>query len=169
MMTIEEIAADLEIRKVLARYARGVDRGDTALLQTVYHKESNDDHGAYKGSGYAFATWIVEAMDQGILVGQHQIHNVLIEVDGDSAQVESYFTAWHPAPLPDSSGEEGLALACGRYLDIFEKRDGQWGIADRRVVMDFTREPVKMRPWDAEPTFVRGGRREKDPSYGFFG
>ncbi|MDB5446065.1 MAG: hypothetical protein JWQ97_1382, partial [Phenylobacterium sp.] len=35
-MGLEELAAHIEIQQVLYRYCRGVDRGDVALLASVY-------------------------------------------------------------------------------------------------------------------------------------
>ena len=73
--------------------------------------------------------------------------------------------AFHPVPR---DGGEVHALAGGRYLDRFERRDGAWKIADRRVVMDLSRASLPGEPWKLEDAFAnRGGRREADPSHGF--
>lgn len=165
-MNIEQISAYIEIQQLLYRYCRGVDRGDKALLASVYHDGAQDDHGSFKGSGADFAVWIVDEMDKSHTLGQHHITNMLIEVDGDTAKGESYFIAYHPSEVP-GTGKESLALAGGRYLDCFEKRDGAWRITDRKVVIDFTRAPDPRNPWEAEPFFTQAGRREADPSHGF--
>ncbi len=53
-------------------------------------------------------------------------------------------------------------------LDRFEKRDGAWKIADRRVVIDWTRASLPGEAWSLEKAFgLHGGRREQDPSHGF--
>jgi len=165
-MNLDEISARLEIQQLLYRYCRGVDRGDKSILASVYHEGAQDDHGGFKGAGADFAVWIVDEMDKAHTIGQHHITNMLIEVAGDTARGESYFLAYHPAAVPDGDGQEGLALAGGRYLDVFERRDGRWAITDRRVVIDFTRAPAPPLPWEAEPAFAQSGRREADPSHG---
>jgi hypothetical protein len=166
-MTLEEIAAHLQIQQVLYRYCRGIDRGDVALIASVYHPGAQDDHGPYKGPGAEFAPWIVAAMDQTGLIGQHHITNILIELEADTARVESYFLAYHPDRLAGAPGE-GLAFVGGRYLDRFEKRAGQWKIADRRVIYDFDRTGEKYVPWAAAATgCTRGAKRGEDPSHGF--
>jgi hypothetical protein len=167
-MTIDEIAAHIEIRQVLYRYCRGVDRGDEALLRTVYHPGATDDHGPWKGKGEDFAAYIVESMDQQKPNSQHHITNVLIELDGDRANVESYFLALHPYRL-GAEGPDKSAFVGGRYLDRFERRDGVWRITDRRVVLDWTRSDLPGEVWQAETAFARPGRRENDPSAGLFG
>lgn len=166
-MDLEALAADLEIRRVLARYCRAVDRGDIALLKSVYHPDATDDHGSFQGSGWDFAEALVPAMDASSLNSQHHVTNVLIELDGDAARVESYVLALHPV-RDRETGSETHALAGGRYLDRFEKRDGEWKIADRRVVIDWTRGALPGEAWSLEKSFgLAGGRREKDPSHGF--
>ena len=165
-MDIEALAAELEIRRVLARYCRAVDRGDVELLKSVYHPDATDDHGTFQGSGWDFAEALVPAMDESSLSSQHHLTNVLIELDGDRAAVESYVLALHPV-RDRASAREVHALAGGRYLDRFEKRNGEWKIADRRVVIDWTRASLPGEAWSLESAFgLRGGRREKDPSHG---
>lgn len=167
-MDIEDLEAELEIRRVLARYCRGVDRGDLALLKSVYHPDAHDDHGMFVGSGWDFAEALVPAMDRNTLNSQHHLTNVLIERDGDRAAVESYVIALHPTRDP-KSGVEVHQLAGARYLDRFEKRDGEWKIAERRVVIDWTRAGQPAEEWSAwKSTGLRGARREHDPSHGFF-
>lgn len=166
-MTSDDIAAHIEIRQVLYRYCRGVDRGDRAMLKSVYHPDAEDDHGSWRGTGTDFADYIVDSMDGAGSASQHHITNVLIELDGDRAAVESYFLALHPYRA--DGGAERLAFVGGRYLDRFERRDGSWGIARRRVVLDWTREEVPGSGWAAEAYFPRGERRERDPSADLFG
>ncbi|MGH0031177.1 MAG: nuclear transport factor 2 family protein [Myxococcota bacterium] len=169
-MNLDPIIAELEIRRVLARYCRAVDRGDVAALKSVYHPDATDDHGMFVGSGWDFAEALVPAMDGGTLNSQHHVTNVLIEIDedGTSARVESYVVALHPT-RDRHSGVEVHNLAGARYLDRFEKRDGAWKIADRRVVIDWTRAGAPAEEWGAwKDTGLHGGRREQDPSHGFF-
>ncbi len=167
-MNLDDVIADLSIRKVLARYCRGVDRGDLALLKSAYHPDASDDHGTFQGNGWAFAEQLVALMDKSTIPSQHHVTNVLIERQGDRAYVESYVLAYHP--IPDGAGGEVHALFGARYLDRFEQRGGEWKIADRRVVMDWTRRALPGEEWALADAFreAKGGRRERDPSAGWF-
>lgn len=168
---LEDLVADQQIRQVLARYCRGVDRGDVALLKSVYHEDAVDDHGSFKGSGFAFAEHIVELMADLTIPSQHHVTNVLIERDGDTAHVESYVLAYHPIPDPKAgAGRQVHALFGGRYLDRFEKRGGAWKISSRQVVMDWTRERLLGEVWELERAFqgARGARGDDDPSSEMF-
>lgn len=160
-MDLEEISAHLQIQQVLFRYCRGVDRGDTGLIASVYHADAVDAHGAWTGPGREFAAYLVPNMDQVPLIGQHHITNILIERVGDQAEVESYFIAFHPEATEAGPAH---ALVCGRYLDRFERRDGVWLIADRRVVLDVARALDRAPDWRGAAYFPAGGRRQDDPS-----
>jgi hypothetical protein len=166
-MTLEEVAAHLEIQQVLYRYCRGVDRGDAALIAGVYHPDATDDHGSWVGPGRAFGEYLVPVMDQAAFVGQHHITNALIEVEGQAARVESYFVAFHPGTGQADSPRH--IMVCGRYVDRFERRDGAWKIADRRVVIDVSRVLSDGADWVGGAAFPAGGRRGADPSSRHFG
>ena len=166
-MTLEEISAHLEIREVLYRYCRGIDRVDSDIIASIYHPGAIDNHGRFRGPGVEFAKWTTDAMKETTKgVGQHHITNVMIELDGDTAHVESYCIAWHPY-LQEDGKSEGLGFVGSRFLDVFEKRDGKWKIADRRVIFDHSKTPTAEIPWSAAAHGIQGGRLQDDPSYGF--
>ncbi len=160
-LRIEEISARIEIMDVLYRYCRGVDRGDAALIASVYHDGAIDEHGAWVGQGKDFGGYLVPAMDEAELIGQHHITNAIIEVSGDTAQVESYFLAFHPEKR---EGGPGHVMVAGRYLDRFELRTGKWAIAHRTVLVDLARSLVSDPEWAGLAHFPRGERREEDLS-----
>ena len=62
----------------------------------------------------------------------HQITTHNCEIDGDVAHTESYCQWVHR--LKD---EETVTVGGGRYVDRLEKRDGEWRIVVRRLVLDF--------------------------------
>lgn len=137
------------------------------MLMSVYHDGAVDNHGPFKGTAAAFASMLVDSMDASPVVGQHHITNVLIQVDGDRADVESYYLAWHPVPT-EVEGEWGRAMVGGRYLDRFEERDGEWRIVHRDVLMDWSSQPQPANDWTGAASFPPGGRRDADPSASFF-
>jgi hypothetical protein len=164
-MTTTDSEAFYSIQQVLFRYCRGVDRGDPALIASVYHPYATDNHGAWQGRGHDFAEYIVGMFDEATSIGQHHITNILMERDGHTAHVESYFIAFNPHS-PSESDE--IQLIGGRYLDVFECRDGAWKISRRDVVLDMTRDRIAGEPWPNASLFAAGGRRTQDPSSDFF-
>ena len=81
-----------------------------------------------------------------------------------SALAESNVTAGH---LLLGAKEE--LLFYGRYLDRLEKREGQWKIAQRQVVMDWSKRlPVQdERNSDAFADLAKGAHVDTDPLYSF--
>ena len=156
--TLAEVSAKLAIQETLARYARGIDRYDIELAKSAYHPDATDEHGPSRGNAFEVMDEVEKGM-AGIEVCQHQILNTLIELEGDRANVEAYFFSLH---VPKASSVEEHVY--GRYIDVFERRDGDWKILNRRVVVDITFCPPRA-PWKHEDRFGRGTRNRQDPSY----
>lgn len=123
------------IRDCLYGYCRGIDRADEAALRSAYWEDATDCHGAWNGSATGFIDQALQKLREG---GRrvHQVSNIAIELHGDLAAVESAFLALQ-APASAPSRETFL---CGRYLDRFERRRGEWRIAARTVVYDWIEE-----------------------------
>lgn len=162
-MTRDDLLAKDEIREVLARLARGTDRRDAALIRSCYHADAVDDHGAFRGSPAEFAEWVPKAL--GIFAStMHVLGNIAIELDGDTARVETYCTAHHvyPADNPDGARDNVLGL---RYVDRFERRGGAWLIAHRLCVYDYSLCVPAGPAWPLDPPFTVGRADANDPSY----
>lgn len=155
------------IRDCLYRYCRGIDRADEACLRAAYWPDGTDRHGPYQGSASGFIDWAMATLPT-IERGIHQIHNILIDLRGDVAKVESCFTALQRQPGRDGALAE--VHMAGRYLDRFEKRGDEWRIVDRTVVFDLVNE-TPAEPGDVAARFGRrqpaGGRWPDDPLYAF--
>jgi len=165
-MTLEEVSAHLEIQQVLYTYCRGVDRGNAALISSIYHEDGRDTHGPWAGLGSEFGPMLVAEMDKAQIAGQHHITNALIELDGDVANVESYYLAMHPQP-DENGGADYHVFTGGRYIDKFARRGGVWKIAARVVTIDWSRTSENT-PWEMQQQFHGGARRERDVSAGHF-
>lgn len=162
---LQRLLDERAIYRVLINYCRGVDRLDEELLRSVYHPDSFDNHGdTFQGNSHDFARLMMERMAR-VSRSLHMITNVTIELDGDRAWVESYFLAFH---REDADNEHALMnpantdlFAAGRYIDKFEKREGEWRILRRDVLRDITR--IEPRGEElAEPLGVPQSRRDRD-------
>lgn len=161
MDEMQRLLDEAAIRRVLVQYCRGVDRGDEELIAGVYWPDATDDHGVYEGSGPGFAPYVVKALNAHALATMHMISNVSIELAGATAWVESYTLARHKLRR---DGRLALETFGGRYVDRFEKRGGEWRIARRQVVHDWSKleEIATEYPHDA---FESGQRSRADASY----
>ncbi|WP_238005494.1 nuclear transport factor 2 family protein [Dactylosporangium sp. AC04546] len=166
---LRELRDHEEIRQLLYRYARGVDRADLELIQSVYAEGGTDQHGPFDGPGVEFAKVVVDGAKRvWDHVGNHHITNTFIELDGDRARAEVYFLAFHPHA---DNGRPELGIISGRYLDVLERRDGRWGIVRRVVVSDWTRNDFAGPEWERTTEragYVGGRRGDNDQSYEFF-
>jgi hypothetical protein len=143
-MTAEEVADRLEITEVLARYCHAVDNGDLEMALGVYWPDATDHHGDHwDGNGQEYMRNLIGRFAATCPPGSgrracvHQLGGVLIAPGGpDGARVQCSFTAFVPR---EEDGAERLALLVGRFLDRFQRRDGEWRILERTVVNDFSR------------------------------
>jgi len=151
-----------EITEVLYRYARAVDRKDFDRVADCYFPDAIDNHGGYIGT----VDGLIEDMKSRhatIDSSLHYVTNVLIDLDGDTANVESYCLCYlRQAPQVPGGPQSRATVKC-RYVDRFERRDGQWRIADRIVVFDesVTDEIVVA----LSPSWVRSRRSFEDPVF----
>lgn len=148
-----------EILDCINRYGRGLDRLDPELIESAYHADAIDNHGPFVGHLPEFVKFAIDVEGQ-FGWTHHGITSHNCEIDGNSAQAESY-VHWF-VHMPDG---KTLGAGGGRYLDRLERRDGQWKIVLRRLLMDWSFEtPVSgwLGPdWDN----VKGSRDKRDPSY----
>jgi hypothetical protein len=165
---VQELWDREQIRECLYRYCRGIDRMDEATLRSVAWPEGRDQHGAFEGTAAGFVDWAMKVLPH-IERSVHHVHNVMIKFQGDAAAaVESSFTALHRQP--DDDGALVVLHMCGRYLDRFEKRAGDWRIADRQVVFDWIEKSAPTPGSHPERFGNRtpvGGRFPDDPVYAF--
>jgi hypothetical protein len=157
MRRLREVVDRDEIRQALMRYCRGVDRADEALINSAFHPGAIDDHGQPRP-----ATELARGVAQNY--HGHLMHftgNILIELDGDNADVESYFISFSPH---EEDGKTYTRTRAGRYLDRFERRDGAWKMTYRMVVDEWARlDELKRAP---EGIGVhRGVRSHDDPVF----
>lgn len=135
---VEEVAAlrallDRQaIVECIHRYARGVDRGDEELLRSAYHPDTVEDHGGHVVDGLDGLVGLLTAAHRPFSGYQRYVSNTTIELDGDLAHAESYYLCVL------RQDERGRLLANGgRYVDRVERRDGEWRIARRVVVVEW--------------------------------
>jgi hypothetical protein len=164
------------IHDVIVRYCRGVDRSDPELVLAAFHDDAIDNHfGVVLPFREAIGTLKAARSGGGSppskTTSMHNICNVLIEVDGDIARCESYVIVI--VRIPRDGGAIDW-LHAGRYVDRFERRNGEWRIAYRTVVYDLERfdEVVPAPDGLSQSRYldnaVRGKRGLGDFSYEIF-
>lgn len=150
-----------QIREVLADYARGVDRRDYELIRSAYFEDAFDDHGNFTGSREAVVEKVSkDPMGMFVDSSMHHLGNIRIELELDTAKVESYFVAYSTQIV---GTQEFLTMRAGRYVDRFECRHGRWAIAHRTVADDWS---IRTEVLDKPEIGVNKATRDvNDPSY----
>lgn len=120
----------LAIHDMLARYSRALDWLDDAMLETVFYNDAEIDYGFFKGSGKDFKPVLME-LEHGIGRRWHFTSQVKIDLQGDSADVESYNLSLSLPKVEPGDGEQ-YAVFFGFYKDRLLKRGGKWGIIARK-------------------------------------
>jgi ketosteroid isomerase-like protein len=133
---LQELAAKQAIEDQMARYCQAIDRCDPDILISTFHPDAVVDMGVFVGTPAAFAEAIIPYLKTTLVTATHRITNLLITVDGDRAAAESYMLgyAWDALTNPASPADipDGM-----RYTDIWEKRNGEWRLSMRRLIMDW--------------------------------
>ena len=160
------------IRRALVTLARGEDRRDAALISSAYWPDSVTDYGVFKGSFDEYLAWVVPGAEA-ITNTQHVLGQSHIELAGGTAKVETQVVSYHR--IDYGAGDEHDTVIGGRYLDVFEKRDGTWRIAARTMLYDWYQDWGASIDWSqgvmgmpfSDPKFP--GRAHGDWSVEFFG
>lgn len=160
------------IRRALITLARGEDRRDAALITSALWPDSVTDYGVYQAGFDDYLAWVVPGAEA-ITCTQHVLGQSHIELDGSTAKVETQVISYHRVTY--APGDEHDTCIGGRYLDVFEQRDGEWRIASRKMLYDWSQD------WGAAADFSQGvmgmpfsdprfaGRAHGDWSVDFFG
>ncbi len=158
-----------EIRDLLRRYSRSLDRCDAELMKSLFHPDAKFEHADhFSGSADEFADYAVEFLSTlGPLA--HYLCNSHIVLDGDTAYGESYGFALQRA---EADGKSFESLVGARMLDVYERREGVWKILHRRTLVDWnldidTNETFGrgvFGPTTMEAQY-RGSKGKGDPSY----
>jgi len=149
------VADQQEMRDVIYRYCRGIDRRDYDLVRSCYHPDAVDDHGDFRGGVDDFIAYVQRGLPRYERT-MHVIGNVLADPDQDRGRVESYLVAYHH--LAASRTKPARDFVAGlRYVDDFARRAGEWRIAARVCVFEWSRiDLVAPDGWVPAPTATQG-------------
>jgi SnoaL-like domain len=156
---LERLADIQDIRDGLTRFCRALDRCDLPLAKSVFHHDAHEDHGPVVGNAHQFYDMMVPLLKTSFERLVRTVSQVSIEVSGDRALSEANWTGVMRDSVNDMFHQ-------GRYLDRWERRNGEWKIAARVALIDWWRlEARNARPFTAgaEAILRFAGRGFEDP------
>jgi hypothetical protein len=146
---MEKALASNAIREAMNRYLLGVDRLDAGLIESAFHEDAVIDHAGFTWSGGEIGEIVVSAISTMFDRSMHLLGNQLIEFVGEYAFSESYVLDHCVLPVPD---DDTLIFRSLRYVDRFEKRDGNWRIQARHTLREWDRLERPLTPTKELPT-----------------
>ncbi|GGN60103.1 hypothetical protein GCM10011349_41290 [Novosphingobium indicum] len=144
--TIQQFIDREAIRDCVARLARGEDRRSAELIRGCWWPEATFDYGVHGGDFETYLAWVVPGA-HAIKDTQHVLGQTYIELNGDKAKAETHVISYHRVDMGAENGGERDTCIGGRYLDSFEKRDGEWRIADRVMLYDWEQDWGEAADW----------------------
>jgi ketosteroid isomerase-like protein len=127
-MTLAALLAEREIARALTRLARAMDERDWDALLAILADDATGDLGEGPLSSPQEIVGTIRRYLDACGPTQHLLGNLLIDVDGDSAQSRCYVSDMHLG----SGDAAGLTFATlGDYHDHWRREGGRWRLAHR--------------------------------------
>jgi hypothetical protein len=129
-------ALDLEtLRNLGQRYARAADARDYDAVGELFHPDAVID-GLRGSSPLAEYLELSRSTPPAYEQSMHVLGDPLIELDvgADAATLDTYAVVHQIGARGEGGGNNTLGV---RYLDVVERRDGEWRIRHRRTELRF--------------------------------
>jgi ketosteroid isomerase-like protein len=140
--SLDDLAAQWEIRGVVERYANAVDRGDAAAAAALFTEagelelwlDPTRDEPTATRCGREEISAAIEGL-RAFHSTQHVIASSVIEIDGDAASGETRCTAHHVRTGDGKPHDEVLYIT---YVERLVHLDGRWRLARRELRVQWT-------------------------------
>jgi SnoaL-like domain len=172
MGQLQLLVAERDVKNVVLRYCRGVDRMDLALVRSCYHHDAQEHHGEFADGidGALRWVWDVLATYESTV---HLVANMLVELDPlvpTVARCESYGAALHFAGGEDGRPGQGIGF---RWIDDLENRASldevpEWRFSRRVATTEWIRKYADGEFAPIPDRWVKGRRDRTDPVYALF-
>jgi uncharacterized protein (TIGR02246 family) len=128
----------IAIEQLLNRYCHKLDRGEVDAVVALFAADAvlipeYEGGGEHAGRDAIEAWYSNYSRAAGSARGlRHKISTAMIDVDGDAAESVCYLDADSIDPKTGAR-----SLAGGRYEDKLVRRDGQWLLSERRIIVEY--------------------------------
>ena len=129
-------ALDLEaLRNLGQRYARAADARDYDAVSALFHPDAVID-GLRGSSPLAEYLELSRSTPPAYERSMHVLGDPLLELEvgADEATLDTYAVVYQIGATAEGGGNSTLGV---RYLDVAERRDGEWRIRHRRTELRF--------------------------------
>ena len=146
----------MEIENLQVVFAHAADRGDYALLRSLYTDDAVDDHGGYSGPVDGYIEW-VKATHKDYDMLSHICGKPLIRLNGDVAESEMkghVFMRFRGPPAQN-------AFAVTRAFDKYVRTQNGWRFSSRKLCGDWMGPSFQAQEFDG----LKGTMDLSDPVY----
>jgi len=127
------------IREIIENWAIWRDSGEWVRLRTLWHDDGVMVATTFQGSVDEFIDRARQSHERGVTV-HHILGGISIDIAGDRAVAQTRATIGQRAPVHDVVCDVVCTI---RFYDLFEKRDGRWGLVRRQGIYEKDRlDPV---------------------------
>lgn len=131
------------IEAVLFDYATVLDKKDYAGLANVFIEDAVVEYiGIADCNGLAEIQGLVGSILDKCAETQHMLSNVIINVNGDTAEASCYLQAMH---VGKGEHEGQIMMVWGEYIDQLVLSNGQWRISKRQLKSLGTQGDIGLR------------------------
>ena len=163
MARLEQMLERQDISDCMTRFSRGMDRFDRDLFLSAFHSDAIIAAGDFVGGPVQLFDWATKMHELGQNATHHNLLNHTSDIDGDTAHTETYYL------FVGRNKDDTNWIAGGRYIDRVERRNGEWKIALRTNVIEWSgMVPTMDIPFANVPDVYGNGapaRSKQDPSY----
>ena len=162
---LESLRAERAITRIILTYARAVDGLDFERLRDCFHPDARIHYGEiFSGTRDEAIAWLENSLPR-LHATMHDFGAPWIDLDLERGRARCETYATNAARFPaNERGEILLNVTGTRYLDVFERRDGEWRILERRNTTSWAQNTIETPT--PPPPFTVGAPRRREPIRG---
>lgn len=135
----DKLKDELEIRRMIERWAVWRDAGDWERFATVWHPEGIMMATWFQGPFAEFIRVTHEGWDKGVSI-LHFLGGTAVDIQGDRAIAQTKMTISQRGPI---EGVTCDVVCMGRFYDFVVRHEGQWKLLHRQPIYEKDRiDPV---------------------------
>ena len=140
---LQRLLDEAALRRLAFSYARAVDGNEPDLMATLFTVDAVVEGPGFTMQGRDQLRGIPAMVAQRFKGTLHCVMNQTVTIEGDTGHGETYTMAYHRYDTDD--GQPMTLDWAIRYQDRFNRADGEWRFAYRRLVIEWTRNtPVEV-------------------------
>lgn len=151
---VDELESTAAIKNMIAEYSIAMDDCDPDMGYELAWDDSRfiyDDY--FDGTGREFVDWSMDLHLNTFIATHHDMLSTYIRFNDDRSkavtETRALVTIVWPAEASEGATEKPyLAIHLNRYIDTWERRDGQWKLLERTCTGDISRYQYQDAPMD---------------------